>query len=91
LFLKQNRKCSISGESILFSKWLHKKGERPTASLDRIDSTKGYIEGNVQWVHKDINMMKSNHTTKKFFNWCKKVCLHNNFLCEKPFEQVSNT
>lgn len=26
--------------------------------FDRIDPNKGYIIGNVQWVHKHINMMK---------------------------------
>lgn len=30
-----------------------------TASLDRIDSSKGYIEGNIQWLHKDVNRIKS--------------------------------
>lgn len=29
-----------------------------TASLDRKDSSLGYIKKNVQWVHKDINYMK---------------------------------
>lgn len=29
-----------------------------TASLDRIDGARGYVEGNVWWVHKDVNVMK---------------------------------
>lgn len=41
-----------------------------TASLDRIDSSKGYIEGNIQWVHKDINFMKQEMDENSFFCWC---------------------
>ena len=35
-------------------------------SLDRIDSSKGYEENNVQWVHKDINLMKNKYDNKYF-------------------------
>lgn len=49
---------------------VHKK---TTASLDRIDSTKGYIHGNLQWIHKDLNQMKSNRTQDEFLEWVRKV------------------
>lgn len=67
LFIRQERKCAISGISLI----MHKGGKRTaqTASLDRIDSTKGYVLDNVQWVHKDINYMKLDHTMSKFLNW----------------------
>lgn len=48
-----------------------------TISLDRIDSTKGYIEGNVQWVHKSVNIMKSTLTQEQFINFCKLVAENN--------------
>lgn len=44
-----------------------------TASLDRIDSSQGYIEGNVQWLHKDVNMMKRHYTEDYFLELCKKI------------------
>lgn len=47
-----------------------------TASLDRIDNTKGYIENNVQWVHKDINQMKMDFTMEYFIELCNKVVLY---------------
>ena len=28
------------------------------ASLDRIDSSKGYLVDNIEWVHKDVNKAK---------------------------------
>jgi hypothetical protein len=75
LLEKQNFKCSLTGIPIVRelsnSPWL-RQGEN-TASLDRIDSSKGYIEDNVQWVHKDINFMKSNLKQEDFINWCKLV------------------
>lgn len=70
LFLKQNRRCSLTGELLEFGS---QKGTKPTASLDRIDSTKGYVEGNVQWVHKDVNIMKNDYDVDYFITMCKKV------------------
>lgn len=58
LFLKQNGKCALSGLGISFGGLIGEKRSSTTASLDRINSTKGYIKGNVQWVHKHINKMK---------------------------------
>jgi hypothetical protein len=69
LFLKQNRRCALSG--LLLD--MGKHDVRPTASLDRIDSSKGYIEGNVQWVHKDINLMKQSYSDEYFIKMCKQV------------------
>lgn len=74
LFLKQNRTCLLSGVPIRFAACAadHVKGQT-TASLDRIDSSKGYLKGNVRWLHKDINLMRSNRTDKQFVEWCIKV------------------
>jgi hypothetical protein len=75
LFLKQNRKCKLTGVPIQFSTKCWSKDA--TASLDRINSTKGYTKDNVQWVHKEINMMKQQYKTEKFFDWCKKIVEYN--------------
>lgn len=48
-----------------------------TASIDRIDSSKGYIRGNIQWVHKDVNRMKQQFSHEVFVNYCKLIA--NNF------------
>lgn len=80
LFLEQNRRCALSGIELSF--YAKRVGTahtiKPTASLDRIDSKEGYVEGNVQWVHKDVNMMKQSYTTQRFLELCTLIHQHNN-------------
>lgn len=72
LFLDQNAKCKLSNIDIVLSKSRRHDTEQ-TASLDRIDSSQGYIIGNVQWVHKNINQMKSTFSEEEFILLCKAV------------------
>lgn len=75
LFLKQDRKCAITNLPIQFkTKYNTNDGN---ASLDRIDSSKGYIIGNIQWVHKDINFMKQAFSQAYFIELCKQVAKAN--------------
>jgi hypothetical protein len=71
LYKKQKGLCSLSGVQIDFAETgiLHGQGFS-TASLDRIDSSIGYIEGNVQWVHKKINVMKMALKQEEFVEYC---------------------
>lgn len=71
LFLKQERKCALSGVLLTFPKNNSKaEMKKSTASLDRIDSSKGYVRDNVQWVHKDINKMKNVFSNDRFIELC---------------------
>lgn len=74
LFEQQEHKCKLSGLPIHFSPQYKSD---TTASLDRIDNTLGYIEGNIQWLHKDINMMKHIHDQNQFIYLCKQIALNN--------------
>lgn len=77
-YLQQNGKCAISGVDIalrgqeigISSKYVH---EKTTASLDRIDSNHGYTLNNIQWVHKDLNQMKSDRSMETFLSWIKTI------------------
>lgn len=74
LFLKQNKKCNLTGVDISFGKTFYDRiNGLTTASLDRIDSSKGYIEGNVQWVHKNLNRMKWDFDQSYFIEMCSRV------------------
>ena len=67
-----NGKCALSGLEIQFGKHWKMMSDQ-TASLDRIDNTKGYIVGNVQWVHKQVNFMKGTMRQKEFIKFCKLI------------------
>lgn len=73
LLESQNFKCALSGLTLIMdiSNSRRLKNDRlNTGSLDRIDSSKGYVEGNIQWVHKDLNWMKQDYTQEEFINYC---------------------
>ena len=64
VLITQDNKCSLTGVS--FS-----TDNKP--SLDRIDSYKGYTKDNIQFVLKEINVMKSNLEESKFIELCNLV------------------
>lgn len=66
LWKKQDGRCSYTKLELSFGNNV----DECTASLDRIDSSGDYIEGNVQFVHKTINKMKWDLTDMEFKNFC---------------------
>lgn len=80
LYIHQNKKCALTGWDISLPKnsTEHNSGSC-AASLDRIDSTKGYINGNIQWVHKDVNLMKNTFTTEYLCQLCRAIIAN---VCE---------
>lgn len=81
LFKGQGGRCALSGMQIFFRDKNMKSGGdleyEETASLDRIDSSKGYTNDNVQWVHKHINVMKNSHSEDYFLELCLNVVREN--------------
>lgn len=65
LLIEQDFKCALTGWDI------HAMEVNSPASLDRIDSSIGYVEGNLQWVNSKVNMMKQQYSQEDFI----KVCL----------------
>lgn len=71
----------------LWNKWIDQQGiccytgrkltHGIDASLDRIDSKKGYLVDNIQWVHKDINRMKQHFSEETFLTLCREVITWN--------------
>lgn len=68
--------CALSGEEISLS-W-EDAWSSCTASLDRIDSKRGYTKDNIQWTHKRVNVMKGDLTNDEFKEWCMLVYYNNN-------------
>ncbi len=75
LYLEQDKKCALSGVPISFSR--QRKKHASTASLDRIDSSIGYVNDNIQWVHKTINRMKLDFQQSEFIEWCRRIAQMN--------------
>jgi hypothetical protein len=79
IFILQNRKCIYSGRNLIMppqENIKRKKHELNIASLDRIDSSLGYIEGNIQWLHKSVNCMKNSLSEFEFLTFIKEISGH---------------
>lgn len=80
MFEDQGRKCALTGQNLAFPPQVVRRGMKKgycsvehTASLDRIDSNLGYIVGNIQWVHKEMNLAKHSLSQKRFIELCQMV------------------
>lgn len=67
IYEQQNKCCAFSGLPLFWGQ---------TASVDRIDSKKGYTKENVQIVHKQLNMIKRDTPNEQFIEWCILVAEH---------------
>lgn len=72
IYLKQSRRCALVGLPIAFLP-NYNHGAEQTASIDRIDSNKGYVVGNIQVVHKVVNMIKGWLSQEEFTAMCNLV------------------
>jgi len=72
LYKRQGGRCALTGLEIIFPPHSYKRSQG-TASLDRTDSSKGYVPDNVQWVHKDVNNVKGSLSLKRLLFLCKKI------------------
>jgi hypothetical protein len=63
--------CPFTGIQLMLSNY-SKINTDPikSASLDRIDNSKGYIKGNIRWVSRAINFMKNSMSDDKVFELC---------------------
>ena len=83
VFLEQDKKCRFTGINLTHKKYIGKKSnskrdlyQSGNASLDRIDSSKGYTKDNVQWIYKPINKMKNKLSDKEFLQICRAIVKH---------------
>lgn len=82
LYLKQNKKCAITGDTL---------ASINNASLDRIDSSKGYEEGNVQWTTKQANLSKHIMSMTELKEFCKKVLNNDNQQPSQPLTKLEGS
>ena len=61
-------------------------------SIDRVDSEKGYVKGNIQIISLLANTMKNNATINQLINFCKGVIrLHGDDLFNSLLDDLENT
>lgn len=71
VYEKQNRKCALTDLDIEFPNV--GSPQKALASIDRIDSSKGYCADNIQLVTRHLNMMKQAYTQEFFIDMCVRV------------------
>lgn len=99
LYLKQNKKCILTGVDInIVDAAVRLNYRSNTASLDRIDNNKGYIKNNVRWIHKNLNQIKSDFSDEELIYICHLVARFNPKFkklnideIRKPLKRLSNS
>jgi hypothetical protein len=72
LYNKQDGYCYYSGEKMIFG-WIDGKINHNTMSLDKLDPSKGYVQGNVVWCSYLVNTMKQDLTENEFYEMLSKI------------------
>lgn len=89
IYQQQKGRCALSGWNIKLEQNYDKRHQQ-TASIDRIDSSKGYIEGNIQWIHRDINYLKCNCDSFYFLEICNAIAKTNPLKLDKKKDRKIN-
>lgn len=66
LWNNQNGKCAWTGKDMIITSYNNNNPGMYAASLDRIDSNIGYIQGNVQFVLLPLNLAKKSYSDIEF-------------------------
>lgn len=73
--------CALTGDELEFTrggeKWLGKWCNPKSCTIDRIDSAKGYIKGNIQLITWKANCLKQHLDNDEFIEFCKDVAHYN--------------
>lgn len=69
--------CALTGVELEFTRggtdWLGKWCNPNSCTIDRIDSSKGYVQGNIQLITWRANCLKQHLDNDEFIDFCKDV------------------
>lgn len=83
-YINQNGRCALSKIPIFFQPPCgFIENNISKASLDRIDSKKGYKKNNIQWITSEINTIKNNFDQNYFIQLCSLVAVKHKLPAEK--------
>jgi hypothetical protein len=73
--------CALTGDELEFTRggqyWLGKWCNPNSCTIDRIDSSKGYVEDNIQLITWRANCLKQHLDNDEFIDFCKDVAYYN--------------
>jgi hypothetical protein len=69
LWEKQKGLCAYSGVPMMWDD----SNRYATVSIDRIDSSKGYVRGNIAFCCAIVNVMKNKMPVEHFLWWCRNI------------------
>jgi len=81
IYENQNGKCALTGWDMTMI--LGNGNVHTNASIDRIDSSKGYVIDNIQFVCRIVNTAKSDLSQEDFINLCKIIINNQNGISNK--------
>jgi hypothetical protein len=85
---QQNGICEFTGIKLILSSYTKiEKNPIYSASLDRIDNSKGYEKNNIRWVSRSINLMKNDMLDSKVWELCELIYLN----YKKKVESIENS
>ena len=82
LWESQNGICPYTGIHLTLPTYVNHDFFFTCASLDRIDSSKGYVKGNVQFITLPINLMKSTKSDAEIKRFLKQISSYTSHFCE---------
>jgi len=81
LWDSQNGICPFTGWNLILPNNTKNMWDKPNpanASLDRIDNSKGYVEGNVRFIAVIANYARNNFTDDQLIDFCRSVIKNKN-------------
>lgn len=82
LWEQQNGICPYTGIKLVLPTYSKNSIYFNLASLDRIDSNKGYIVGNIQFVSLPINLLKNTQSSIDVKRFLKQISFYTSHFCE---------
>jgi hypothetical protein len=90
MFISQDKKCALTGVDInIVNATISYNYSVNTASLDRIDNNIGYEKGNVRWLHKIVNQIKSDISDEDLIYVCHLIALHKPHIQYRNIDQIN--
>jgi hypothetical protein len=77
LFEKQNGRCFYTNREM---EWSSGSKSNTAVSIDRIDSSKGYVKDNIALCCVVVNYIKHEMTIEEMIDWCSAIVEHSKYL-----------